>query len=216
MTNIKHPTIERLNLGELSTNCYVCWCPDTLEAVIIDPADSGETITNAILERQLTPTAILLTHGHFDHVLALLELKLNFDPHTFLHALDFPLIKNAQKSAEHWLKRSVDPIPLPSNQLEAGSVFHFGHCVLSVIETPGHTPGSVCFVSETAPDDVIIFTGDTLFKSGVGRTDFSYSSTTQLEKSLSHLCEYPDMARCYPGHGESTTIGAEKINLGYV
>lgn len=211
----KHPEVITLTLGELDTNCYIAWCPDTLEAVIIDPADAGDVISEEVLRRELQPTATLLTHGHFDHVLGLLELRLNFDDMPiFMHQEDLFLIKQAQKSAEHWLKRVVDPVPKPTNMLKAGSVFSFGNCSLTAIETPGHTPGSVSFVSEVSPDDVRIFCGDTLFKNGVGRTDFSYSSAVSLEKSLKILLEYPASTLVYPGHGETTTIAAERVNLG--
>lgn len=211
----KHPEVVTLTLGALDTNCYIAWCPDTLEAVIIDPADAGDLISEEILRRKLKLTATLLTHGHFDHVLGLLELRLNFDDMPiFMHQEDLFLIKQAQKSAEHWLKRVVDPVPKPTNTLKAGSVFSFGNCSLGTIETPGHTPGSVCFVSEVSADDKRIFCGDTLFNNGVGRTDFSYSSAVNLEKSLKVLLEYPPSTLLYPGHGGTTTIAAERINLG--
>ncbi|NCS97112.1 MAG: MBL fold metallo-hydrolase [Candidatus Pacebacteria bacterium] len=212
----KHPKVVALTLGELDTNCYIAWCPDTLEAVIIDPADAGDFISEEILRRKLQPTATLLTHGHFDHVLGVLELRLNFDDMPiFMHQKDLFLITQAQKSAEHWLKRTVDPVPKPTNYLKAGSVFSFGNCTLTTIETPGHTPGSVCFVSEVSDGDIHIFCGDTIFKAGVGRTDFSYSSAVNLEKSLAALMQYAPTTLLYPGHGETTTVAAERINLGF-
>ena len=213
---LQHPNVTTLTLGALDTNCYLAWCPETLEAVVIDPADAGDTISEEILRLGLKPTAILLTHGHFDHVLGLLEVKLNFDDiPIFLHQADVFLIKGAKKSAEHWLHRQADPVPLPTNFLKEGSTFSFGNCTLQTIETPGHTPGSVSFVSEVSPDDIQIFCGDTIFKNGVGRTDFSYSSTVELEKSLKKLLEYPATTLLLSGHGETTTILAEQENLGF-
>lgn len=211
-----HPEVIILTLGELDTNCYLAWCPETLEAVIIDPADAGDVISEEVVRLQLKPTAILLTHGHFDHVLGLLELRLNFDDiPIFLHQKDMFLITEAQKSAEYWLKRTVDPVPKPTNFLKEGSVFSFGNCSLKTIETPGHTPGSVAFVSEISPDNVHIFCGDTIFKHGVGRTDFSYSSAVNLEKSIASLLEYPASTLLFPGHGETTTIAEQQLQLGY-
>lgn len=208
--NNKHPEVFSLTLGELDTNCYIVWCPDTLEAVVIDPADAGDVISEHILAKKLKLTAILLTHGHFDHVLGLLELRLNFDDtHTFLHEADLFLIKNAQKSAEHWLKHPVDPVPQPTHTITEGSYFTFGNCSLTTIETPGHTPGSVAFVSESEDEPPYIFSGDTIFKNSVGRTDFAYSSTLALEKSLSRLLAYPKQTIFFSGHGETTTVANE-------
>lgn len=142
--------IKTFNLGELQTNCYIAWCSDTNAAVVIDPADSGDVLSEFLLEQQLQLEVILLTHGHFDHCLGLLELSLNFAVPSFLHPADLFLIKGAQKSAEHWLKHSVDPVPTPTNNLHESTLISFGNCSLKVLETPGHTPGSVCFVSELA------------------------------------------------------------------
>ena len=213
---MKPPEIRTLPLGELDTNCYLIWCPDTLEAILIDPADAGDHLSEEILRRNLKLSAILLTHGHFDHVLGLLDLRLNFDDtHIFLHADDMFLIKDAQKSAQHWLRRETDPIPPPTHFLTPQSAFSFGKYTLTTIETPGHTPGSVTFVLSLSPEETILFVGDTLFKNGVGRTDFSYASAVELEKSLEKLIAYPSNTVVYPGHGSATTIGEEKISLGY-
>lgn len=212
----QHPEVITLQLGELNTNCYIAYCPDTLEAVVIDPADAGDVISEEILRNNLILTTTLLTHGHFDHVLGVLELKLNFDDMPiFLHQDDAFLIAQAQKNAEYWLKHPVNGVPKPSNWLKEGTTFTFGNCSLKTITTPGHTPGSVTFVSEVSPDDIKLFVGDTLFKNGVGRTDFQYSSSLELEKSLKKLLSYPPNTEVFPGHGDSTTISAERIHLDY-
>lgn len=212
----QHPEVLTLTLGELDTNCYIAWCSETREAVIIDPADAGDVIAEEIVRNNLKPSAILLTHGHFDHVLGLLTLRLTFDDiPIFLHEDDLFLIKDAQKSAEYWLKHAVDPVPSPTHKLTTDAVFSFGNCALSTIQTPGHTPGSVSFVSEVADDSIRIFCGDTVFAGGVGRTDFTYSSALTLEKSLSRLMEYPENTLLYPGHGPTTTVARERENLGY-
>jgi hydroxyacylglutathione hydrolase len=236
-----------LSLGELNTNCYLAWCSQSLEAVIIDPADSGDFISEKISELGLKPQAILLTHGHFDHVLGTLEVKLNFDLPIFLHSADWSLLKNAQSSARHWLKREVDPVPTPNHELKAGMELPLGELTISVIETPGHTQGSVSLslpavvwtlysdttdhaevsiiskavdtsfkttksVSEKAHNQAkspVLFTGDTLFKNGVGRTDFSYSQPMELERSLEKIFQLPANTLCLPGHGPQTTVGQE-------
>lgn len=212
----KHPEVITLQLGELNTNCYIAYCPDTLEAVVIDPADAGDVISEEIVRNNLKITTTLLTHGHFDHVLGLLELKLNFDDMPiFLHQDDAFLIAQAQKSAEFWLKHPVNGVPKPTNWLKEGTSFSFGNCTLRTIATPGHTPGSVSFVSEVSPSDIRIFVGDTLFNNGVGRTDFKYSSAVELEKSLVKLLAFPPSTLLYPGHGDTTTVAAERKNLDY-
>src|SRR3989344_2226342 len=170
--------ILKLTLGELDTNCYLVWCPTTFETLIIDPADSGDFITETLLSRQLHPVAIILTHGHFDHVLGLLELKLNFPVPIMMAKTDQFLLAQAARSAHHWLKHPVDPVPPADSFLKDGQKITFGHSMLTVMATPGHTPGSVCL-----HNDDFILTGDTLFKDGVGRTDFHYSKPLQLAQS---------------------------------
>jgi len=202
------PEILTLTVGELDSNCYLVSCPETQETIIIDPGDDGSFISEKILELKLKPLCVVFTHGHFDHVLGSLELRLNFDLPIFLHKNDDFLIKNAQKSAIYWLKKhEVAPVPSEVSFINEGKILKFGDCQLEVIETPGHTPGSISLVSKgTNP---IIFTGDTLFQNSVGRTDFKYSKPLELEKSLQKLFKYPKETICYPGHGEPTTIGAE-------
>ncbi len=202
------PEITIFKLGDLETNCYLVWCPKTLETIIIDPADNGDFISEKILELKLKPLCMVFTHGHFDHVLGSLELRLNFDLPIFLHEDDLFLIKDAQKSAKYWLKKEeVAPVPSEVSFISEKSVLDFGECQLEVIETPGHTPGSISLFSKGKKQ--IIFTGDTLFKNSVGRTDFKYSKPMELEKSLQKLSKFPKNTICYPGHGEPTTIGEE-------
>ncbi|MBP7768347.1 MBL fold metallo-hydrolase [Candidatus Woesebacteria bacterium] len=206
-----------IELGALQTNCSIVWCNKTLQAVVIDPADSADVISQFLLENQLTLTAILLTHGHFDHVLGLLELSLNFDVPSYIHQKDEFLIKNAQKSAEYWLKQSVDPVPLPTHRYKGGDTICFGSCALHVLETPGHTPGSVClyYTPEIESkntdqffdsEEQILWTGDTLFKESLTRTDFRYSSIFTLRESLRSLTQLPAQTVVLSGHGEATTL----------
>lgn len=200
--------IKPLTLGDLQTNCYLVWCTRTFEAIVIDPADDGGFITDQILENQLQVKAIVLTHGHFDHVLGLLELKLNFPVPILIHEADQFLLQNAVNSALHWLKREVDPVPMADDFLHEGDVVQFGQESLTVMETPGHTPGSISLFNED-----VVFSGDTMFKGSVGRTDFKYASPIKLNESLHRLMTLPDTLTVLPGHGEPTTIAAEKITL---
>jgi len=192
--------IETLKLGQLDTNCYLAWCEKNDEAIIIDPADEGGFISEKILELNLKPVAIILTHGHFDHILGLLELKLNF-PETpiMVHEADLFLIESVQKRAQHWLKMQVNPAPKIDKLLKEGDQIKFGQEALTVLHTPGHTPGSICLYS-----DLIMFTGDTLFRDGaIGRTDLSYSSPKKIQLSLKKIKKLPGSRQMYSGHGTS-------------
>lgn len=200
-------SIETFTLGELATNCYLVYNDTTRHAFVIDPADEGSFISEKILELQLDLQAIVLTHGHFDHVLGLLELKLNFNVPIYLHEADLFLLKQAQTSALHWLKREVPPVPLASDFVTDGQQLTLSGSSFEIIHTPGHTPGSVCLYSA---DEQVLFSGDTLFRNAVGRTDFRYSKPLQLNASLHRLFELPAETLIYPGHGETTIIEEEK------
>lgn len=197
--------IENFVLGDLQTNCYIAYDEVTLDALIIDPADDGGFISEKILSLGLRPQAIIFTHGHFDHILGTLELQLNFNLPIYIHKDDLFLVKQSSSSAKHWIKKSVDPVPIPNHFLVDGQDVKFGNSTLSVIGTPGHTPGSICLYS-----DGILFTGDTLFNQGVGRTDLSYSSLPNLEKSLKRIFKLPPSTIIYPGHGDISTLGNER------
>jgi hydroxyacylglutathione hydrolase len=200
-------------LGELATNAYLVWDPTTLRAALIDPADSGDLLSEEILHNELKLEKIILTHGHFDHVLGLLEVKLNFsDAPIFMHFDDLFLIKDAQKNARHWLKKDVDPVPVPDLDLARESIIEIAGVDFEIITTPGHTPGSLAFYSET---EKLLLSGDTLFKQAVGRTDFSYSSPQDLKSSLKKLLTLPEETRVLSGHGDETTIGEESDNFNF-
>ena len=187
--------IETFKLGQLDTNCYLAWCEKTREAIVIDPADEGGFISEEILRLDLKPVAIVLTHGHFDHILGLLELKLNFPVPIMVHEADLFLVESVQQR----LKMQVDPAPKPDKLLKEGDKIKFGEEKLTVLHTPGHTPGSICLYN-----DEMMFTGDTLFADGlIGRTDLSYSSPRKMQQSLVKIKELPGSRQMYAGHGAS-------------
>ena len=215
--------IQTLTVGDLTANCYLVTDPATSDTLIIDPGDDADFITETIINQKLKPLAIILTHGHFDHVLGCLELKLNFNLPIHLHQADARLYTSANRSAAHWLKKKSLKVPPVDQFIKEGDEIKIGSEKLKVIETPGHTPGSICLFyspphnSKFIIHNSILFTGDTLFKDGVGRTDFSYSSESDLQKSLSKISKLQSemgngqwAISVYPGHGETTTIGDEK------
>lgn len=201
--------IETLTLGQLGTNCYLVWDDSASEGLIIDPADEGEFISQKVREYKFTPVGIVLTHGHFDHCLGLLEVKLNFKVPVYLNKADHALFKRARKSAQRFVHLDPGPIPPIDRDLREGQKLPFGNQVLEIWETPGHSPGCVTLTNNIS----VAFTGDTLFKDGVGRTDFSYSDPDLLKQSLGRLFQLPGWCKIYPGHGEPSTIKAESGNF---
>ena len=202
--------IEKFILGPLKTNSYLIWDEATDQAAVIDPSDEGGFISNKVLENDLTLTKIILTHGHFDHVNGLLELKLNFpDAPILMHQDDLKLYKKAPDSTKHWTNHDPGPVPPIDQYLKDQQEIAIGESVLKVIHTPGHTPGSICLYNK---QEDILFSGDTLFKQGFGRVDFSYSSPAKMKQSLDKLKDLPGHTKVFSGHGDFTYIDRELVS----
>jgi glyoxylase-like metal-dependent hydrolase (beta-lactamase superfamily II) len=172
---------------------------------VIDPGAEPDLIFPAIVESGLKPVVILNTHGHIDHVGANRDIKEKFGIPLWIHALDAPLLeKNEQFELGFLLGAKASP---PADRLlQDGESVEFGRCRLAVIHTPGHTPGSVGFFGNG-----ILFSGDTLFNGGVGRTDLPGGSTRDLEVSIrERVLTLPSETVVLPGHGPWTTIGDER------
>lgn len=193
--------VEKYHVGPLSTNCYLVASEG--EGVIIDPGEEGDFLSEEILRHKLSLKFILLTHGHFDHVLGILPLKLNFNCPIVLSNKDLFLYQKAASSSKYWVGEGADPLPSPDKFYQKGEGFNIANTALDVLETPGHTPGSVVLYNKS---EKIIFTGDLLFKDGVGRTDFSYSSKSKLNSSLSFVKKKFRGFLAYSGHGEEFYI----------
>lgn len=184
--------IEKIVCGAYAENAY---CIDG--ELLIDPGDDLPTL--ARLAGGIK--AILLTHGHFDHMLAAEELQKRTGVPVYVHPLDAPMLSDASLSAYN---PEVSSLPQPGHIAYTAypeSLFGF-----RVLHTPGHTPGSVCLYRE---EEKVLFSGDTLFRAGFGRTDLAGGSMHQLLSSLRTLLALPRDVRVYPGHGESTTIDEE-------
>ena len=184
--------IEKIVCGAYAENAY---CIDG--ELLIDPVDDLPTL--ARLAGGIK--AILMTHGHFDHMLAAEELQKRTGVPVYVHPLDAPMLSDASLSAYN---PEVSSLPQPGHiacTAYPESLFGF-----RVLHTPGHTPGSVCLYHE---GEKVLFSGDTLFRAGFGRTDLAGGSMHQLLSSLRTLLALPRDVRVYPGHGESTTIDEE-------
>lgn len=191
---------ETLVLGELATNCYLVWDEKTKVGVVVDPADSGELIAEEVDRRGIEIKFVLATHGHFDHVLAALYLKLVFEVPFGCSLRDEFLLKRQAETAKYFLGHEIEVPNIVGIDLDLDrtEVIDLGSYKMTVIKTPGHTPGGVSLLAED-----LLFCGDTLFEDGVGRTDLSYSDSQELEESVAKLRGYVDGgAILLPGHGE--------------
>jgi hydroxyacylglutathione hydrolase len=190
--------IETFTVGLLSTNCYVANSQLTKEAIIIDPGlelpMEAQQIFDYIKEAGLKPKLIVNTHGHEDHTSGDAAIQSEYNIPIYIHKLDVTALEDIEKNS----------YPLPV-LLEEGSTISFGNETIRVMHTPGHTPGSICLVG-----DRVAFTGDTLFAGGIGRTDFSGGSDSEMERSLKKMMSLPDTLLIYPGHGPTSIMGEEK------
>ena len=191
--------------GPFETNAYVAVCEKTKKAAIIDPAPSSSSkISHFINQKQLTPVAIFLTHSHWDHIADANELKNRYKIPVYIHLLDAPnLEKPGSDGLPCWL--TIEGVK-PDHYLKEGDKLTVGEIEFVVIETPGHTPGGVCFYSEK---DGILLSGDTLFKGTIGNLSFPTATPKLMWDSLNKLAQLPPETTVFPGHGPSTTIGNE-------
>ena len=200
-------TVLMLNLGELDTNCYILWdAPD--RALVIDPADSPERILAVLEQKGLTLQAVVLTHAHFDHMLAAEAVCAATGAPLWVGRGDEPALSDPNRNLSVWLSGAggVKGISLTADRLlQEGDVLSLGAETFTVWETPGHTPGCICLVGEGT-----VISGDTLFCGSIGRTDFPGGDMTIMRASLSRLMTLPEDVAVYSGHGPATTIGREK------
>ena len=199
--------ILQLTVGQMRSNCYLIIAENN-DCLIIDPGDDADYIESIIRDKQAKPLKIIATHGHFDHIMGATELMLAYNIPFLINKKDDFLVKNMVQSAAHFLGIKTDPPPIPDGYLKNNDNLKIGNHQIRVISSPGHTPGSVCLY--LAREKTLI-TGDTLFAGGgVGRTDFSYSSPAELDKSLKLIFSLPGETEIKPGHGESSTLTKEK------
>lgn len=203
---MKKLELQKCVLGSVFTNCYFLMNKETKEMLIVDPADSPEMIEQMVLRMGGKPVGILLTHGHFDHILAANQVKERYN--ALIYAcqeeeamlLDPGLSLTSYRDAGYVVKADV--------LLKDLDVFEAAGFSIQMFHTPGHTKGSCCYYLK---DENVLMSGDTLFCESVGRSDLPTGSTAQIVQSLRRLLEaLPDETEVFPGHDCQTTIGHEK------
>lgn len=193
-------------LGMLSTNCYVVENPDSQKVLIVDPGDSPLEIERQIDEIDGDPEAILLTHGHFDHMLAADALREKYHIPVYVHEKEQHLLGDPKENLSGlWSK----PYTMQADKtVKEGDVLHLADFEIHVLATPGHTAGGVCYY---IPAEKALFSGDALFCESYGRYDFPTSSGRELIASVKRLLkDLPGDVTVYPGHNDETTIEHEK------
>ena len=206
------PAIRMMVLGPVQTNCFFLINEDTKEVLIIDPADRAQKIIEWINSEGLKPVAILLTHGHFDHIMGMAGGKNEYHIPVYASKDEGEVRANPQLIASTLMGAYIS---LLADELFAdGDVLELAGMKLKVISTPGHTIGSVCFYME---EEKVLISGDTLFEASVGRSDFPTGSSRQLIESIkTRLFVLPDDTDVFPGHGGTTSIAYEKAHNPFI
>lgn len=189
--------IKGMALGNIQANCYIVGDENTRECFVIDPGDESNVIMKYLEDNKLSCKYILLTHGHFDHTGAVNAIH---------EETGAPVCMHKHEVRENMLQMGLRFAP-PKNSkfIREGDELHINDLTMKVIETPGHSPGGLCFICENS-----IFTGDTLFKDSCGRTDFPGCDGSAMMRSLKRLSQLPGDFDIYPGHMEPTTLERER------
>ncbi|MCQ2471760.1 MAG: MBL fold metallo-hydrolase [Clostridia bacterium] len=199
--------IESAQVGLLGTNFYVITDEKTGVSAAVDPGSDYSEIGSLVKDKNIK--YILLTHGHFDHIFGVAELKKQTGAQIVIGELDAENLYNAERnSAGMRLPFKVEPTEADVIVKE-GDELSVGNIKINVIETPGHTEGSVCYI---LPEEKVIFSGDTLFYHSIGRTDFSTSVPEKMNASLKKLASLDGNFEVFTGHGDSTDLDEERLN----
>lgn len=195
--------ISRIPLGIYAANCYILTDEDTKDTAIIDPGGNAEFLINEIEKLNVNVKYILLTHGHADHIGGVNEVKKHYNIPAYINSKDMEMISSGEDIfGKLWDNTENDKV------IKEGDVLSLGNLKIKCIETPGHTPGGMCFLVEN-----VIFTGDTLFQGSIGRTDFIGGDFDSLITNVrTKLMCLNDDIMVLPGHGPESSIGYEKKN----
>jgi hydroxyacylglutathione hydrolase len=196
--------LQGLVVGPFASNCYIVGSETGREGMVIDPGADAERIVQAINKEKLDIKHIVLTHGHIDHISGVKGVREATGAALCIHADDRQFIQ--EKPIRSTFGASYPSLSAPERLLQGGDSVDVGDLHFMVLHTPGHTPGGICLMGHG-----VVFSGDTLFNYGIGRTDFPGGSTSQLMNSIhTKLMILPDNTAVYPGHGPATTIGTER------
>lgn len=197
----------KIPVGMIGTNCMLAYDEVSRQTMIVDPGDDASRLLKTVDELQLSVSHILLTHGHFDHILALAALKRATNALVCIHALDADMLLSADQCLlGHFYASSEGFVPVKADIVwNGGETLYAAGTAITVHHTPGHTPGSVCYDTGS-----VLFSGDTLFASSCGRCDLPGGNTKQMLASLLYLSDLPGDRIVYPGHENETTLDAER------
>ncbi len=203
--------IKTLKVGMGRTNCYIVYDRHGKEASVIDPGGEAEKIIEFLESKSLSVKNIIITHGHFDHILAVQQLKEHFGGRVIIHEADARSLGSSHDALYISIMSEPFRVSKPDILLKGGEKTRVGMVDAEFIHTPGHTPGSMCIIM-----DNVIFTGDTLFCGDVGRSDLRGGDEETLRRSLKRLYMLPYDYIIYPGHGEPTSLGIERDTNEYL
>ncbi|HWR89319.1 MAG TPA: MBL fold metallo-hydrolase [Dissulfurispiraceae bacterium] len=196
--------IKSLVVGPLQVNCYIIGDVESRKSMVIDPGDEPDRILDVIKEKDFTVDYVVCTHGHFDHVGAVSDIKKETGGKVVLNREEMEIYEAARDMAAFW-GFDIDPLPDPDLFVSEGDLISVGSLEFKVFASPGHSPGGICLYREG-----LVITGDTLFAGSIGRTDFHGGSMSLIGQSFRRLMELPADTRVLSGHGPVTTIGHEK------
>ena len=200
----------QLSLGQLGTNCYIV--ANKKQALIFDPGAEADRVINYLTEQDLAPIAILLTHGHFDHIAAVDQLREHYQIPVSIHAAEKEWLMSPNLNSSSYFPLGEVVLKPADHLIELGNSWFDGFD-FNVIHTPGHSPGGVTFIFE---NEATIISGDCLFKGGIGRTDLVGGNQAELIDSILKLYNLPDHFKVLSGHGPMTTIGEEKVHNPFI